>query len=519
MSAPEAQPHTPGLSRDDTLLTSDPHSSAVRLDPEKIASWVGPSTVRSDWADLIRSSEPSPYFTPYYDQVIGARLVLLSPLEMEIIKSPIFERLAGIRQMSAFSLTSAGQAATHSRLQHSIGAMELCSQAGQSLVIIATSDKSEQISDVARGLPPRELQLLRLCGLLHDASHLAFSHSLEHTEKRLNLYYDHDEELGNHLRRLGVESILERHNREFKISLDDILACFHKGHPYGAIVKAFGDRGDYLIRDACGAGRSAEALTQQLHVTRTLARNLVLKMNGDFDSTSIQGAELGVRKNEEGVRCIHALAQMRSQGFAQMCWAPATELAREFLVSALERSLRCGLCSSEQLLDIASNGNDEALVGVLLPQDQISIRTSRFDEQFRAVFSFTQADLRDEQRLLREDLDELQETVRAYLAGVVDEGALAVAHTWRDRKDLCYKTIDLDGRVERIEIGCELASHEKHFFVALLNEVPHTTRQLVEDKLKFLFNSYLKEGCDTSQNIFRHSKQENKPGESERLAA
>ena len=94
--------------------------------------------------------------------------------ELEIIDTPIFQRLRRIKQLSGAHLIYPG--AQHTRFEHSLGVMHIASMACQSLL-----EKSI--------IPLDEIQNLRFAGLLHDIGHGPFSHLFEEVlQKKIEKY-------------------------------------------------------------------------------------------------------------------------------------------------------------------------------------------------------------------------------------------------------------------------------------------------------------------------------------------
>ena len=87
--------------------------------------------------------------------------VRVNQSELEIIDTPIFQRLRRIKQLSGAHLIYPG--AQHTRFEHSLGVMHITSMACQSLL-----EKSI--------IPLDQIQNLRFAGLLHDIGHGPFSH-------------------------------------------------------------------------------------------------------------------------------------------------------------------------------------------------------------------------------------------------------------------------------------------------------------------------------------------------------
>lgn len=93
-----------------------------------------------------------------YDPIYG--YIEVSDDELDVINHPKVQRLRRISQLGLVSCVYPG--ATHSRFEHSLGVMHL----------------SEKMARSAN-LSNRVVKSSRIAGLLHDAGHLPFSHTLE----------------------------------------------------------------------------------------------------------------------------------------------------------------------------------------------------------------------------------------------------------------------------------------------------------------------------------------------------
>jgi putative nucleotidyltransferase with HDIG domain len=112
--------------------------------------------------------------------------ITVYPHELELIDSPIFQRLRRIRQLAGAHLVYPG--AQHSRFEHSLGTMHIASKAANVLKEkgCLDSDDSENI---------------RIAALLHDIGHGPFSHLFEEVlQKKKRISH---EEMG---RKLILES-------------------------------------------------------------------------------------------------------------------------------------------------------------------------------------------------------------------------------------------------------------------------------------------------------------------------
>src|SRR6185295_9881867 len=101
----------------------------------------------------------------------------LSGLEIELIDTPEFQRLRGIKQLGTAYLVF--PSATHTRFEHSIGAAWM----------------AQRMVDAIRRSHPvsvDEAALIRVTALLHDITHIPFGHTLE-DERRVLPRHDKDE--------------------------------------------------------------------------------------------------------------------------------------------------------------------------------------------------------------------------------------------------------------------------------------------------------------------------------------
>jgi len=143
----------------------------------------------------------------------------LSDVEKAVVDTQEMQRLRRIKQLSFCSLVYPG--ANHTRFEHSLGTMHLAGR-------------------IARKLGIEEAPI-RLAGLIHDAGHLPFSHSLEEVfgvshEDNLDLVLKGG--LGDVIKDSGFDK-----NKILKLA---------KGDGPGKIVASQidADRMDYLLRDA-----------------------------------------------------------------------------------------------------------------------------------------------------------------------------------------------------------------------------------------------------------------------------
>ena len=167
----------------------------------------------------------------FNDPIYGS-VAIPSPLILQVISHPFFQRLRRISQMGLSYLVYPG--VHHTRFHHALGAMNLMQRAIDTLTLKGVSISAE------------ERQGLLLAILLHDIGHGPFSHALEE-----QLISKHHESLS-----LGFMELL---NEEFEGQLDMAIVIF-KGESDRPFLNQLVssqldmDRLDYLKRDSFFAG-------------------------------------------------------------------------------------------------------------------------------------------------------------------------------------------------------------------------------------------------------------------------
>ena len=151
----------------------------------------------------------------------------------DIVSHPLFQRLNRISQLGLTSVVYPG--ARHTRFQHSLGAMQLMSEAVKSL-----AEKGVYIFD-------SEAEAVQAAILMHDIGHGPFSHVLEHT---LMHGISHEE--------ISL-LMMEQMNRDFHGKLNLAISIFKDEYPNKIFHQLNSsqldmDRLDYLRRDSFFTG-------------------------------------------------------------------------------------------------------------------------------------------------------------------------------------------------------------------------------------------------------------------------
>ncbi len=143
----------------------------------------------------------------------------LSATELAVVDTEALQRLRRIKQLSFCSLVYPG--ANHTRFEHALGTMHLAGRIARRLDL--------------------EPELIRLAGLIHDAGHLPFSHSLENV-----FNVNHEDNLKIVLKG-NLGDVLNNHGYH-----PNELLKLVKGNGLGTIIASQidADRIDYLLRDS-----------------------------------------------------------------------------------------------------------------------------------------------------------------------------------------------------------------------------------------------------------------------------
>ena len=165
--------------------------------------------------------------------------VRVNQSELEIIDTPIFQRLRRIKQLSGAHLIYPG--AQHTRFEHSLGVMHIASMACQSLL-----GKSL--------IPLDQIQNLRFAGLLHDIGHGPFSHLFEEILQK-NQKISHEDIGREIIQKTEIGDLISR-NGFNKESIADIAFGYSKHQFVNEVISGVlsADIMDYLLRDGYFTG-------------------------------------------------------------------------------------------------------------------------------------------------------------------------------------------------------------------------------------------------------------------------
>ena len=252
----------------------------------------------------------------------------MSPLEVELMDTPEFQRMRGIKQLGTACLVF--PSAVHTRFEHSLGTSWMAHR------MIESIRRSETIS-------AEDENLIRVSALLHEITHIPFGHTLE-DERRVLPRHDKDEEHVDYFLRLSkVGDILKREGLQ-----DAVIRTINGNQGYasdivGGAISA--DLLDYLRRDTYFCGLS------QYYDPRI------------FESFTLDNGRLVMNLEKNGRLRLDALSELVNllrirYTLSERVYYHHTKIASGAMISkAVELALREGLTVKElcMLADLDSS--------------------------------------------------------------------------------------------------------------------------------------------------------------------
>ncbi len=158
-----------------------------------------------------------------YDDPIYGPATIADPILLDLLKSAALDRLRGVLQHGVTALLNITKPIT--RFEHSVGVMLLVRRVGGGL--------REQIA-----------------ALVHDVSHTAFSHVIDHVFHDQGTQSYHERQKEWWIARTDLPAVLARHGIDWRDFLDD------KPFPLleQPLPRLCADRLDYFLRDGSGMG-------------------------------------------------------------------------------------------------------------------------------------------------------------------------------------------------------------------------------------------------------------------------
>jgi uncharacterized protein len=163
----------------------------------------------------------------------------MDSLEVELMDTPEFQRLRGIKQLGTAYLVF--PSAVHTRFEHSLGTSWMAHRILQSI-------------ERTRSITREEAMLIRVSALLHDITHIPFGHTLE-DERRVLPRHDKDEQrVDFFLRNSSAGRILKREGIQEQVIATIAGNDTFESDIVGGAISA--DLLDYLRRDTYFCGLS-----------------------------------------------------------------------------------------------------------------------------------------------------------------------------------------------------------------------------------------------------------------------
>lgn len=254
--------------------------------------------------------------------------IRVDALALELVDTPVFQRLRYVRQLGLTYLVYPG--ATHTRFEHALGAYHLCRIAIGLL-------RERGIADVAE----EECIITTIAALLHDVGHYPFSHALE------EIGATHHEEVATTMVTTGpVAAILRARLGENAPERIIALIRGQAASPLQGLVSGSLDldKIEYLKRDAhmCGVAYG------EIDVDR-LINSMVLV--GD-PMTGLQ--TVGVA--EKGLSALESLLFAKYQMYRNVYWHHAVRSATAMYKRLVEDACLSGALQQDQLSSFTDEG-------------------------------------------------------------------------------------------------------------------------------------------------------------------
>lgn len=266
----------------------------------------------------------------------------MGALEVEIMDTPEFQRLRGIKQLGTAYLVF--PSAMHTRFEHSLGTSWMA------LRIVEAVRRGQSIS-------ADEERLIRVAALVHDITHIPFGHTLE-DERRVLPRHDKDEARVDYFfRHSKVGRILEREGLREKV-----LRVFDP-HPALRATLSQGERG--FVGDVVAGAISADLLDYLRRDTYFCGLSQYYDQR-IFNSFTLENGRLVINLEKHGVLRRDALSELVNllrirYTLSERVYFHHTKIASGAMISkAVELALRDGL-GAEELRTL----KDETLIWML----------------------------------------------------------------------------------------------------------------------------------------------------------
>jgi HD superfamily phosphohydrolase len=239
------------------------------------------------------------------DSLYGS-VTLTEPVLIELIQSPPMQRLKGVMQYGVSSFLSTDQSTRYNlekvtRFQHSIGAMLMVRRLGASI--------EEQAA-----------------ALLHDVSHTAFSHVIDHVLIDPSGGSYHETHKIKYIDQTDLPMILTRYGLDpTRVLVEENFPLLERNAP-----ALCADRGDYGLRDAVSFG------TLSIDDARKILDSLVAIPNPHDPDRRIV-----MRDKESAVLFAEAYMNTDNNAYTDVVAMGEYKLAAEMIRRAVEDGIVC----------------------------------------------------------------------------------------------------------------------------------------------------------------------------------
>ncbi len=311
-------------------------------------------------------------------------VIPLGALELDLLETPAFIRLQGIKQLGFVYRIWPG--ATHTRFEHSLGVYFLMMRALRAMLARAanairagqTHSHDAALSRLGDELPTT-LRTLLAAAMLHDCGHYPFSHAIE----ELGAPIIPHERVGRRIIESGaVAAILERHGLSPQRVADLIDPPRDRALPLGdgLLIRLLSgpldvDKLDYLPRDArsCNVPYGGVDVTRLLDSLRLLPAALDAAHGHEAPLASLR---LGV--SDKGISPLNSLLHARQEMFDNVYWHHTNRAMMAMLLRAVQEALLAGMLSSESL-----PGYDDSLLLMTLSGEAMPAATRALVDSLR----------------------------------------------------------------------------------------------------------------------------------------
>jgi uncharacterized protein len=284
-------------------------------------------------------------------------LIPLSSLELDLIATPEFVRLQGVKQLGFCYRVWPG--ATHTRFEHSLGVYFLMRRALMNLQTRVALERSPVLRTTAT-----DLRTLLAAALLHDVGHYPFSHAIEELGHPIVPH----ERVGRRLIEGGnIAGALERHGLHPGRVADLVDPPRHSSSSSSLpecdalLIRLLSgpldvDKLDYLPRDA----RACNVPYGGVDVSRLLGSLRILTSGGN--------RQLGV--SDKGISPLNSLLHARQEMFDNVYWHHTNRAMMAMLLRAVQEAMEAG-----QLLPAQLDGHDDSSLLELLGRQHMPVGT------------------------------------------------------------------------------------------------------------------------------------------------